>query len=176
MLDKRRDRGVHPSVRRQSAQGSVEFGPAAPAIEADDSRSPPSHGGSPSRTRRPHGKRLGRRSFGPIRVPQLGLRNTRPGWPTRIGRETRSVLLAEKTEQSRIDLLENGSIRCCGDAFSRHKPAVGDECREPRRRRLERTYAIRSAGRDEHGHVDLRQVGAEVGQPGIDTRVGRGNS
>ena len=29
------------------------------------------------------------------------------------------------------------------------------------------------AVQDEHGNVDLRQVGAEVGQPGVDARIGR---
>src|ERR1700722_17489339 len=80
--------------------------------------------------------------------------------------------LTEKMEQCRVDLFGVGPADVVWTALDRNKRAVGNQRRKPRRGHLERKDAIVGAVQDEHGNVDVRQVGAEVGQPGVDAGVG----
>src|SRR5438128_12661398 len=58
-------------------------------------------------------------------------------------------------------------------ALDRDQRAIGDQRGKPRRGRVEREEAVLRAVHDEYRDVDLRQIGPEVGQPGIDARVAR---
>jgi hypothetical protein len=54
-------------------------------------------------------------------------------------------------------------------ALHRHEREVVDQRRQALCGRLERQDPVFGAVDDQHRHVDLRQVVAEVGQPRVDT-------
>ncbi len=61
----------------------------------------------------------------------------------------------------------------CGPPSTGTSVQIGDQRRQPRRGGVERQDPVLGAVDDERRDVDLRQVAAEVGQPGVDARVGR---
>ena len=58
-------------------------------------------------------------------------------------------------------------------ALYRDERAIGNQRRKARRGRVERKDAVLGTVHDQHRDVDLRQIGSEVGQPGIDACVAR---
>ena len=81
--------------------------------------------------------------------------------------------LVEESEQRLVDLVGVRPADVVRAALDRDQLQVVDQCRQPLRGRLEGQDPIFRAVNDQRGHIDLRQVIAEVGQPGVDTRVGR---
>src|SRR5205807_9943962 len=80
--------------------------------------------------------------------------------------------VTEEREQRGVDLLGVGPADVVRAALNRDERAVRNQRWQPGRGRLERQDPVLSAVHDEHGYVDLGDVGAEVGQPRADARVG----
>src|SRR4051794_35739186 len=83
----------------------------------------------------------------------------------------RLSLLTEEREQCGVDFVGMRPADVVRTIFDRDERALGNQRRKPCRCRLERQDAVLGAVNDKYGNVDLRQVGTEVGQPGIDARI-----
>src|SRR6185312_3042824 len=93
--------------------------------------------------------------------------------PHFVSPHMRLSLLTEEREQRSVDFLGMRPADVVRTALDRDKSAIGNQRRKPRRGRVERKNAVVGAVHDEYRDVDLRQISAEVGQPGIDARVRR---
>src|SRR4029077_13588917 len=76
-------------------------------------------------------------------------------------------VLTKEREKCCIDLFSVSPHDVVRTALHRDERAVGDQRGKPRRSHLERKNAIRRAVKHEYRDVDLRQVGPEIGQPGV---------
>lgn len=79
----------------------------------------------------------------------------------------RQSLSTEEGEQGFVDLFGVGPSDVVWAALDRDEGAVGDQRRKSCCGRFEWKEAVVGAVHDEHGYIDLGQVGAEVGPPGV---------
>ena len=174
----RRDRDAQPIGERQGGEQTVELRLAVGTVQPDRRCSVTDERPSPEPNEVPVLRELGRGGgLGALASLDLLVRCAGRNLDLELDQELSSSrhrhLRGDELEESAVDLLgvrPGDVVRAALDGDER---AIGDQRRQPRGGRVEREDPVLGAVHDEHGDVDLRQVSAEVGQPGVDARVGR---